>query len=122
MNQKSSESSRIKREKKTLKAMIRIWCHGAHSTRKHLCRDCEELQEYALARLEKCPFGASKGACSECPVHCYKPDMRKKIRTVMRYSGPRMLLPHPWLSLHHLMDKRRKFPPITKNKKSTAPE
>jgi hypothetical protein len=122
MGQKSSESSCIAREKKTLKAMIRIYCHGAHSTRKHLCQDCAELQEYALARLEKCPFGASKGACSKCPIHCYKPDMRNKIRAVMRYSGPRMFFPHPMLSFYHFRDKRKKFPPITKNKESTAPE
>lgn len=122
MRQKSSGSPRITREKKTLKAMIGIYCRGTHSTRKHLCQDCTELQEYALARLEKCPFGASKGACNECPIHCYKPDRRKKIKAVMRYSGPRMLFPHPLLSFYHFMDKRKKFPPITKNKESTAPE
>jgi hypothetical protein len=122
MRQKSLESPRIKREKKTLEAMIRIYCRGMHSTRKNLCQDCTELQEYALTRLEKCPFGAAKGACSECPIHCYKPDRRKTIRAVMKYSGPRMLFPHPWLSLHHFLDKRKKFPLTTKNKESTAPE
>jgi len=114
VRQKSSESQRIKREKKTLKAMIRIYCRGAHATRKQLCRDCRELQEYALARLDKCPFGASKGACSECPIHCYKSEQRKKIRVVMRYSGPRMFLPHPLLSLYHILDKRKKFPAFEK--------
>jgi len=114
MRQKSSESSRIKREKKTLKAMIRIYCRGSHATSEHLCQDCIELQEYALARLEKCPFGASKGACSQCPIHCYKPDMKNKIRVVMRYSGPRMLFPHPLFFLYHFLDKRKKFPDIEK--------
>lgn len=114
MNQKSSESLRITREKKTLKAIIGIYCRGLHATRKQLCQECAELEEYALARLEKCPFGASKGACSECPIHCYKPDRRKKIRTVMRYSGPRMFLPHPLLSLYHFLDKRKKFPSLEK--------
>jgi hypothetical protein len=94
--------------------MIRIYCQGAHATRKQLCRDCAGLQEYALARLDKCPFGASKGACSECPVHCYKPEQREKIRVVMRYSGPRMFLSHPLLSLYHFLDKRKKFPALEK--------
>jgi len=119
MRRKSAESSRLKREKKTLKAMIRIHCRGIHTTRKQLCLDCSELQEYALARLDKCPFGASKGACSKCPIHCYKPDMRKKIRIVMRYSGPRMLFPHPLLSLYHFLDKRKKFPSIVNRNEST---
>jgi len=122
MIQKSSESFRIKREKKTLKAMINIYCRDLHATRKQLCRECVELEEYALARLEKCPFGASKGACSECPIHCYKPEQRKKIKVVMRYSGPRMFIPHPLLSFYHFLDKWKKFPPITKSKESANSE
>jgi len=78
MEQKSLESSQIKREKKTVKAMIRIYCRGTHTNRK-LCQDCTELQEYALIRLDSCPFRVSKGPCNQCPVHCYKPDRRKKI-------------------------------------------
>jgi hypothetical protein len=35
---------------------------------------------------------------------CYTPDMRERIRAVMRFSGPRMLLHHPWLALMHLVD------------------
>ena len=37
----------------------------------------------------------SKTFCSNCRVHCYCPDMREKIRMVMRFSGPRMLFYHP---------------------------
>ena len=33
----------------------------------------------------------TKTFCSNCKVHCYKPEMRKKIRAVMRFSGPRMI-------------------------------
>ena len=36
-----------------------------------------------------------------CPIHCYRPDMRSLMRQVMRYSGPRMLLRHPWATLRH---------------------
>ena len=59
-----------------------------------LCGECRELLEYSLARLEHCKFGNAKTKCHKCPVHCYRPDMREKIRTVMRFSGPRMLLYH----------------------------
>jgi len=37
--------------------------------------------------------------------------MREKVREVMRYSGPRMILRHPWLALMHVVDKRHVAPP-----------
>jgi hypothetical protein len=32
----------------------------------------------------------------------------------MRYAGPRMLVPHPTLALHHAWDARRKPPTLSK--------
>ena len=43
-------------------------------------------------------------ACGKCLVHCYQPQMREKVKGVMRYSGPRMLLHHPVLAMHHAVD------------------
>jgi hypothetical protein len=37
-----------------------------------------------------------------CPVHCFKPEMREKIKTVMRFSGPLMIYRHPIIGLQHL--------------------
>lgn len=37
-----------------------------------------------------------------CPVHCYKRDMRERMRQVMRYAGPRMLWVHPVAALRHV--------------------
>lgn len=54
-------------------------------------------------RRDKCPFGEGKSFCSNCPIHCYKSDMREKIRQVMRYSGPRMLLYHPVVAMSHVV-------------------
>ena len=70
-----------------------------------VCGDCRELLEYSLARLEHCKFGNAKTKCHKCPVHCYRPDMREKIRTVMRFSGPRMLLYHPLEALRYLFSR-----------------
>ena len=56
------------------------------------------------APTEKCPFMESKTFCSNCRVHCYCPDMRAKIRMVMRFSGPRMLFYHPVLAIRHLVE------------------
>jgi hypothetical protein len=103
----------LQREKKTLRAMLGIYCSENHeTTAPRLCDDCTELWAYAEKRLDKCPFGPDKGPCSKCRVHCYKADMRMRIQEVMRYSGPRMLKKHPIMAARHLLQgwKRKKMP------------
>jgi hypothetical protein len=90
--------------------MLGIHCRGNHGKRADLCGDCSRLREYALKRLETCPYGEDKPACSHCPVHCYKADMREGIREAMRYAGPRMLARHPILALLHMLDLEKKSP------------
>ena len=46
---------------------------------------------------------ATKTFCSNCKVHCYKEEMKEKIKIVMRYSGPRMLFYHPVMALKHVI-------------------
>ena len=96
------KASRIAHEKKTVELMIRLYCRRKEGN-KELCPQCLELLEYARMRLSRCPFGENKTTCRLCPVHCYKPEMREKIRVVMRFSGPRMLLYHPALAVWHLI-------------------
>ncbi len=100
----SQEQPRLSREKRTVETMVRIACRGRHGTQGELCEECEELLTYALDRLAKCPFQASKPTCAECSIHCYRPDMRDRIQAVMRYAGPRMLFRHPLLAVAHLID------------------
>ena len=100
----TTSQRRIAREWKTVQAMIRLYCRDLHERRKDLCAECEELRAYAERRLEKCPFADEKPTCVSCPVHCYEAAMRERIRVVMRYAGPRMLLRHPILALLHLRD------------------
>ena len=89
-------------EKKLIPVMIKIYCHGKHHTKGNdLCEECKKLTEYALFRLDKCPFKENKGFCSFCKIHCYKPEMKEKIRLVMKYSGPRMIFTHPIFALKH---------------------
>jgi len=101
---------RMARERKTLEAMIRIFCRDRHGSPEDLCPDCRDLQAYALKRLEKCPFKEEKPTCARCTVHCYKPAMRGRIREVMRHAGPRMIRRHPVLAVSHLLEGRRKGP------------
>ena len=101
---------RIEREKRTVGAMVHIHCRGKHGTRRGLCPECAELLEYSHARLDSCRFQEGKPTCGGCSVHCYRPDIRPRIREVMRYAGPRMLLRHPVMAVRHLLDGRRRPP------------
>jgi predicted amidophosphoribosyltransferase len=95
---------RIEREKRTVRHMIKLWCRHQHGG-EGLCGECRELLEYAEARLNRCKFGEDKTKCHKCPVHCYRKDMRERIREVMRYSGPRMILHHPTEAIMFLLGK-----------------
>jgi predicted amidophosphoribosyltransferase len=106
----TGDHPRIKREKRTLDVMIRMYCKAHHGSSKELCDECNQVLTYALSRLNRCQFQENKPTCAKCTVHCYKPDMRERVRVVMRYSGPRMLLRHPILAVQHLRDGRRKAP------------
>lgn len=100
-----SIGSHILREKVTIEKMILYYCERKHKTsRIGLCEECADLLAYAHERLDNCRFGDAKPTCRNCPVHCYKPSMREKIRKVMRFSGPRLMIRSPteWIrhSLH----------------------
>lgn len=56
---------------RTVEKMISLYCRNKHES-KVLCAECEQLKQYALQRLYKCPFGDDKRACSNCTVHCIK--------------------------------------------------
>jgi hypothetical protein len=98
------DTQRLKRERETVQAMIRLYCRDHHPITAALCPECQQLSDYALLRLEKCPYQAEKPTCNQCPVHCYQPEKRTRMREVMRYAGPHMLTHHPLLALFHLLD------------------
>jgi len=106
MSKQKIESKR-EREKRTVSLMIRIYCKKKHGTRKGLCPECEALDAYARMRSDKCPFMETKTFCSNCKVHCYKADMREKIRAVMRFSGPRMIFSHPIMAIRHVIESQK---------------
>lgn len=103
---KQAESKR-RREKAMVSRMIALYCRKQHRSKGGLCPECAELADYARQRSDKCPFMETKTFCSNCRVHCYKPEMREKIRAVMRFSGPRMLFSHPAAAIRHLFETRK---------------
>lgn len=103
---KNTETKR-EREKAMVSQMIALYCKKKHKTKNGLCPDCAALSEYARARSNKCPFMETKTFCSNCKVHCYKPEMREKIRAVMRFSGSRMVFHHPIAAIRHVIETKK---------------
>lgn len=103
---KSVETKR-EREKKMVSEMIALYCRKKHGTKGTLCPECAALNGYARQRSDKCPFMETKTFCSNCKVHCYKPEMREKIRIVMRFSGPQMIFHHPVAAILHVIETKK---------------
>ena len=106
---KKNINKKRKKEKEVVKLMINLYCRGnKHSQDKsQLCPECKELLDYAIIRTDLCPFMNTKTFCSNCKVHCYKQEKREKIKSVMRYAGPRLLLHHPLLAISHLIESNK---------------
>jgi len=118
-----ARSKRLQRERKTIEAMIALYCRDQHRTSGGLCDECAALTAYARQRLDKCPFGDQKPTCATCPIHCYKPECREYVQEVMRYAGPRMLFRRPLLAIRHLLDERKPVPelPRRRSRERSAP-
>ena len=94
---------RVENEKRVIKLMIEIYCKKNHGCKNHLCDECQELLDYAHFRLSHCKFGDEKTTCSKCPIHCYKKDMKIKVKEVMRFSGPRLIIYKPLELIRHAL-------------------
>lgn len=104
---KKCTAAKREKEKELVSQMISLYCKKKHGGRHGLCRDCAELDDYARARSDRCPFMETKTFCSNCKVHCYQPAMRGKIRDVMRFSGPRMIFRHPVTAICHVIETKK---------------
>ena len=93
---------RIEEEKAVVELMIRLYCRQCEG-HTELCPSCSELLNYACSRLDRCRYGEQKPTCKKCPTHCYRAEMKDRIKAVMRWSGPRMILYHPLAAVRHLL-------------------
>ena len=85
-----------------VRKMVELYCRH----RLRLDRVPDEylrLTDYAVRRLDHCRYGERKSACKNCPTHCYGPKEREKIRMVMSWVGPRMILYSPKDAIKHLL-------------------
>ena len=100
------------KEQYVVTQMVQLYCKKKHKDlydrkTETMCPECRELADYAVARSEHCPFMEHKTFCANCTVHCYRPDMRERIRAVMRFSGPRILFYHPKMACWHVITGKR---------------
>lgn len=109
MRQTNNTDKKREKEKKLLRLMIQLYCKGKRHGATGLCKDCGTLLNYSQERINHCPFMDIKTFCSRCIVHCYKPDMKAKIKEVMRYSGPRMIWHHPLSVISHMITVNKKY-------------
>ncbi len=87
-------------EKKTIEKVIEIYCNHKHDIPHGLCDDCSELLGDAIHLINKCQH-KPKPACGACKTNCFSSDQRKKMKGIMKYSGPKMLFRHPVLTINH---------------------
>lgn len=97
------KNGRVENEKKVIQLMIEIYCKKKHGNKGELCDECKELLDYAHKRLTYCKFGDDKSTCAKCPIHCYKKDMKIKVKEIMKFSGPRLLIYKPIELIKHCL-------------------
>ena len=98
----------LKKDADTLYAMGAIYCAAHHAdaprNERGVCEECEKILAYSIYRTSVCPY-EHKGNCKDCPVHCYRPEMRAGIRAIMSYGAPRMVYKHPAMTIRYLSKK-----------------
>ncbi|MBR0405322.1 MAG: nitrous oxide-stimulated promoter family protein [Eggerthellaceae bacterium] len=100
-------NSRAATDRRVLEAMGLIFCKAHHSGEKDacgLCPSCRATVEETLARTAVCPFN-HEGNCQDCAIHCQRGEARERIREIMRYAAPRMVLRHPLMTAEYLRRK-----------------
>ncbi|MEB3024802.1 MULTISPECIES: nitrous oxide-stimulated promoter family protein [unclassified Parvimonas] len=104
---KKSVEKKRDREKKVITEMVKLYCRKNHK-KGELCDECREVLNYSLKRIDNCKYMETKTFCSNCKNSCYSPEMKEKVKKIMKFSGPRMLLHHPLLVISHMLSKLKK--------------
>lgn len=94
---------RIEKEKNIVQLMIKLYCDKKHKHRNEICNECQKLLNYAHEKLKYCKHGEKKSSCKKCIVQCYRQEMKERIKEVMKFSGPRMILYRPFEFFRHII-------------------
>ena len=93
----------IAKDVETIRIMTEIFCHAHHDTKEGMCPECEDFYLYAVKRLACCPFGEKKPVCGSCKIHCFGKGYKEKAKEIMAFSGPILILNHPYLSSRNFL-------------------
>lgn len=101
-------SEQIEQKIKLVGKMMSLYCKKHHRPNNNggLCEDCENLQQYSAQRNRNCKNQNS--FCAHCTSPCYAAEKRVQMRKVMKFSGPRIALYHPFWVGKHMIETRRK--------------
>ena len=94
------KGNRHKIEAETISTVLALYCRKKHRC-KTPCIRCRIILDYALLQLCKCPYLDKKPKCSHCEMSCFKKEVRRELKIIMRWAGKRMIFYHPILTLLH---------------------
>ncbi len=101
------------KDRQTLEAIGFIYCRAHHldepKDAQGLCPSCREAIEGTLLKTLQCPYNHA-GNCQDCTIHCQRGESQARIKTIMAYAAPRMLLRHPVMTARYLGKKLRPSP------------
>ena len=111
---------KLRRDLRTLVKFVEVYCRNLHEhapkadarlkvpdldalsdRAMDLCPACSKLLAHAFVKRVRCPLDP-KPTCKHCPSHCYQPRYREAMRSVMKYSGRRLVLCGRFDYLWHL--------------------
>ncbi|MGN1361014.1 MAG: nitrous oxide-stimulated promoter family protein [Eggerthellaceae bacterium] len=105
-----STEKRIQRDLRTLQAIGSIYCGAHHAGRPKdstgMCPECSETILLTHDRAANCPYD-HQGNCQDCTLKCNRGDQQQRIKAIMAYAAPRMLVRHPLMTLEYLAKKLR---------------
>ena len=99
--------SKREREKQMVSQMIALYCRRNHHTKGGplpRLRSAERLRPPALRSL---PVHGDENLLFQLPGTLLQAGDAGKIRAVMRFSGPRMILYHPVAAVRHVVETKR---------------
>ena len=79
--------------------MIGIYKHW----KKHVCKECFALLDYACFELDYCKSGEKKPTYKKSSIYCYKPVIKEQMRETMLYAGPHMFSHYPIATIRHII-------------------
>ena len=104
-------STQSEKDLRTLRAIGCMYCKAHHASSVKgphgLCEECTATVAFTHERTKNCPYGHAHN-CQDCTTKCNRGQQQQRVKAMMRYAAPRMLLRHPLMTMDYLSKKLRK--------------